>query len=312
MTKFVALRFKQLPNAAHFNFCTQVKSTLALAGEPVTIALGTLPAEFNTWYNKEQALMEWVRKSELTQLIADADKQMDHILVGFTAKVKADEYNPLAKTAEAARRLSIMLNNYKHPYRRPYEQQAGDMRAILLQLNGDYSVDVQTLGLLSWVTELQAALDAFQQLLTQRDSISLLKPADTFPEVRRGIESTYHQIVTLIDSGAALGVSPDFALFINKLNPEIDRLNLEFNRTRRTIADAEPEPIPQQHYTGQPVTPTPDIFYVTPHDGTVKLELGKDYNLTYKNNTKVGNAQCTLHGKGKYTGRKTVTFIIAR
>jgi hypothetical protein len=46
-------------------------------------------------------------------------------------------------------------------------------------------------------------------------------------------------------------------------------------------------------------------------DGAVELELGKDYNLTYKNNVHVGNATLTIHGKGKYEGSKTVTFIIS-
>jgi uncharacterized linocin/CFP29 family protein len=56
----------------------------------------------------------------------------------------------------------------------------------------------------------------------------------------------------------------------------------------------------------------PEVLFVTPKDGTLKLELGKDYNVSYKNNVNVGNATCIIHGKGAYKGRKMVTFIIAR
>jgi hypothetical protein len=59
------------------------------------------------------------------------------------------------------------------------------------------------------------------------------------------------------------------------------------------------------------VTPTPQALFVTPK-GTVALELGKDYNLSFRDNTEVGNARCILTGKGAYRGAKTVTFIIAR
>ena len=34
--------------------------------------------------------------------------------------------------------------------------------------------------------------------------------------------------------------------------------------------------------------------------------------MTFRNNVDAGNAKCTIHGKGAYKGRKTVTFIIAR
>jgi hypothetical protein len=105
--------------------------------------------------------------------------------------------------------------------------------------------------------------------------------------------------------------STDFAAFIDVVNPDIDRLNAEFAKVRHDVAGAEPEPIEAQYYTGKPLTPTPRVFYVTP-TGTIELELGKDYNLSYRDNTEVGNAKCIVLGKGAYKGSKTVTFIIKR
>jgi hypothetical protein len=45
---------------------------------------------------------------------------------------------------------------------------------------------------------------------------------------------------------------------------------------------------------------------------THQLSLGKDFSVTYKNNTHVGTAEVTIHGKGAYKGQKTVTFNITR
>ncbi|MDR1600827.1 MAG: DUF6261 family protein [Tannerella sp.] len=313
MVKFKALVFKNLPNAAHFNFCSQASEKILTAGEDVITALGTLPSQFVQWLTKETALMEWVNKSQLTVFIAEADSRMDRALISLKAQVHAHTFSSDQKIVKAAQHVDIMLKSYGKVYSKPYEEQTGDVRAILLQFTGEYAEDAAMLpGVPACISELQGAFTVFRELLQQRDTHSLLKPAEGFPAVRRGIEGVYRQIVTVVDAGVVLNVSPDFALLINSLNPEIERLNAEYHRAKRNIADAEPAPIPQQAYTGQPVTPMLEVLYVTSHDGTVKLQLGKDYNLSYRNNVDVGNAECTIHGKGHYMGSKTVTFIITR
>jgi hypothetical protein len=312
MAKFLKLRFKYLPNDAHYTFDERVSQTLA--GSPSTLlsALGTLPMQFNAKLVDERALMDWVKKSFLTEEIKEADRKMDRVLTALKTQVRAQEYNSNANIAQAAGRVYLMLKGYGDVARKPYEGQEGDMRAILRQLQsgGAYYSDASTIGITTLVGELQSAFTTFLNLLKQRDDKSLLKPEKTFPEVRSTGDRIYHQMVTLVDAGAALNVSSAYATFINALNPEIERLNAEFHPVRHDISACEPEPIQPQTYTGRPLTPSPKVLYVTQHDGTIQLELGKDYNLTFKNNTNVGNAECTIHGKGRYKGRKTVTFVI--
>jgi hypothetical protein len=263
----------------------------------------------------EKALEDWVRKSSLTEQIASADQRVDRALTAIKVMVRAQKYSLSTSVAEAANRVYIMLSDYGKVNNEAYEKQSGDVQSILRQLTsgGPYYADASTLNLSTQIAELQAAYALFEQLLAQRDDKSLQKPDKSFKEIREGIEPVYHQVEAIINAGALTSSSPtSFVTFINHLNPEIDRTNAEFHRVRHNIAHAEPEAIGQQVYTGQALTPVPKVLYVTPHDGTVRLELGKDFNLTYKNNTEVGNAECTIHGKGAYKGHKTVTFIIAR
>lgn len=312
MKKLIAILFGFLPNAAHFNFCTRVKDVLATAGTTVKTALGALLTDFNGWYDKEFALMEWVRKSVLTEKIAEADVRLDRALVALKAQVHALEYSLTTTIAEAAHRLSIMLNSYGNVYRKPYDEQMGDVLAIIAQMfNPSYAADVTTLGVGPLCAELVGAFTEFQKLFEERGADSLKKPEESFVTVRREIDKVYHKIAVKLDAGAAMGAD-GFADVIDHLNPDIEHMNNQFHRALRKIADAEPAPIPPQTHTGQPITPTTDVYYVTPHDGTVKLQLGKDYNLTYKKNKNVGTAECTIHGKGGYTGHKTVTFVIER
>jgi hypothetical protein len=311
MKKFVNIWFRNLPNAAHFDFCQKVSFELAHAGATVRNALAALISLFEEWLAKENALMLWVRKSELTAKIADADHRLDHVLGAISAQVRVAGYSDEPAVLDAAQRLKIMLKNYGKVAHKSYNAEAGDVQAILEQLNGEYLPDATTVGLTGRISDLQAAYNEFAALLEQRDTRMIPKPEESFPAVRHGIEEVYHQITAVVDSGSILNLSPEYAAFIDTLNPEIERLNNQFHHARHDIADAQPAPIPPQAYTGSPVTPTPQVLYVTPK-GTLVLELGKDYNLSYRDNLKVGNAKCIIHGKGAYRGSKTVTFIIER
>ncbi|MDR2764400.1 MAG: DUF6261 family protein [Tannerella sp.] len=311
MIKFATLFFKSLPNEAHYRFFDRATSEIAKAGAAVHTALGSLETDLNGWFALETANIEWYRKSALTAAIADADHALDHALVGMAAQVNAARYSADLVVVAAAEHVYIMLKSYGHVAQKPYLQEAGAVKAILLHLNGDLATDAATAGISAWIPEIEGALHQFVSLIEEREAETLGKPEKNFPEVRRGIEGVWHPIVTLVNSGAALNLSEDFAALIRALNPEIDYLNGEFHHAKLNIATAEPAPIGQQTYTGRPCTPLPEVLYVT-SGGTIRLELGKDFNVTYKNNVNPGNAECTIHGKGKYKGHRTVTFIIAR
>ncbi len=58
-------------------------------------------------------------------------------------------------------------------------------------------------------------------------------------------------------------------------------------------------------YNGKARKPLPAVT-----NGSVTLEKGRDYTLTYKNNVKVGKATVTITGKGSYKGSITRAFKI--
>ena len=315
MKKFKVIMFRLLPNGAHYEFCSWVSTKLAAAGAAVKTALGALITQFNSWLDKEKALMAWVRKSALTAKIAEADHRLDQALVALKAQVHALEYSLVPADAEAAHRLGIMLRSYGKVYNKSYDDQSGDIRAIVLQLAGAYEADVLRLHLEPQGAELYAAYNEFRTLLAQRSTDELQKPDESFAAVRRGIEDVYHQIVVKANAGAELDASPDFAAFIDSLNSEIERLNAEFHRARKDLGAGDHtviEPIETQQYTERPVTPVPEVHYREEGKETKRLYLGEDFSVTYKNNTNVGMAELTIHGKGEYRGAKTATFNIAR
>lgn len=63
--------------------------------------------------------------------------------------------------------------------------------------------------------------------------------------------------------------------------------------------------IADQSYTGSAITPDLEV-----KDGTATLTQGKDYTVSYANNTDAGTATLTITGKGNYTGTNSKNFTI--
>jgi hypothetical protein len=309
MVKFITLQFRPLPHEAHYKFFERVIRELAKSGSAVHTALGPLVAELNEWFAKETANVAWYRKSALTAVIARANDRLDHVISGMSANVNASKYSDDPDIVAAAKRLQVMLKSYGNVTRKPYLQEAGAVKAILAHLKGDLAVTVQTAGVADWTAKIEDALNGFVMVFEQREAQSLKKPQLKFSKVRLEIEIVWRRIAMIVNSGVALNISPDFEAFINALNPEIEYLNNEFRHAKIHIADAQMSAIEHVIYTGYPCTPVPDVFYINGNE-TVKLALGKDFNISYKNNVNPGNADCIIRGKGKYKGKKFVTFII--
>lgn len=75
--------------------------------------------------------------------------------------------------------------------------------------------------------------------------------------------------------------------------------------TKKSIKKAKVSKVSAKAYTGKKITPKPTVKI-----GKKKLKRGRDYTLSYKNNKSVGTATIVIKGKGKYKGKKKVTFKI--
>jgi hypothetical protein len=311
MVKLLSIRFWQLPNSVHYAFYTEhFLPLLMAAGDPVLMVLAQLLQLLNAVLAKETALMEWQRASEFTQQMADADHQVDHSLSGIKAQVKAKLYSTDAIMVAAAHRINMMLKRYGRVASKSYEAEVGDVKAILGRLQGDLAADVAAVGLTEQVSELQACFEAFNALFHTRSQQQMLKPDESFHDVRQNADGISHQIAAVIDANALINTAPEFAALIAKLNPEIEYFNTHYRKSKHNLAAAKPDAITPQPYTGSAITPTPRVFLSTAA-GAAELAAGKDFTYSYKNNVERGStAQCIVHGKGGYSGSVAVTFAI--
>ncbi len=116
-------------------------------------------------------------------------------------------------------------------------------------------------------------------------------------EVNVDFGVTYANNINVGEADVNVKGKGDFRMFASKAN---------FTIVTKNIVGVTVAPIDDQPYTGEAVTPKLTVI-----DGTKYLVEGKDYTVTYYNNTNEGTATVKITGKGNYSGYTTTSFVIS-
>lgn len=123
-------------------------------------------------------------------------------------------------------------------------------------------------------------------------------------------ELTYYKDIDLtetIDKPTNIGTY--YVQVVGKGNYESSKAVTTFVIAPKSISELEIQEIEAQEYTGNAVTPIPEIKY-----GDITLVKDTDYTITYSNNVSMGTntASVTITAKAdsNYTGNKTIYFSI--
>ncbi|MDR0733341.1 MAG: DUF6261 family protein [Dysgonamonadaceae bacterium] len=311
--KINSIRLTHLRNEAHYQFYFRLKELFTKYTNVADLVSQMYP-QLMSLFDKEGSMVDSAKTSQFTEQIAEADNRRDRAIVGFSTAIDAFLYHYDPDKVAAAHTVENRLKDFRGLIeKKSYEEESAAIKALTADLQANYTAQLTLLKLDGWITELVAAQAEFDNLFDQRNAEWSAKPAEKMSNIRKEIDIVYRSIAAFINAHALIGGEPDCSEFIKQLNMTIEYFKEhDHHHTKIDIVNAEPAPIQQQQYTGRPVTPPVDVLYVTNKGETVRLVLGKDYDVTYKHNIEVGNAECTIRGKGAYRGNKTVTFIIAR
>ena len=304
--KISIIRFSKLRNEAHYQFLLLLKKLFETFPSVAGI-VSTLLSPFYTLLTLEGKLVDAVRASDYTRQLAETDARLDRALVGLNAAINAALHHPDPNCVKAAERLKMRLNAFHGEIeRKAYEEESAAVKILVADLQGAYAPQVSTLGLSVWVTEIAAAQALFEQIFLQRSAERAALPPDKLEDVRKQIEAAYRQIIERIDAYTVMNGESVTGVFISRLNDEIAYFNEHaHHRTKKDIDGAAVASIPDQVYENKPVTAMPEASY----DGRI-LIFTVDYELSYHDNNAPGTASVTLHGKGAFKGKKTVSFNI--
>jgi hypothetical protein len=308
--KFIHLYARQL----------RMDDLAGLAAETVTLgraqtaALGVLGIAkldvLSTNVDHFISLLNKAKGSPLTPSIKAEDKKRDTLFAEIKRTSKAASKSSVPATAAAGAKLWELLKSFWNINKEPMMSQTVQIHILADRYSADTDAVAAagTLGLEPVMAALFAANNTLAALYNERENDLAAvagPPASSYKDVVVVAYDDFCETVRLTLS--AFPTAP-LQLLFNELNDVrrkyISRLPKPLNEKYTSV-----EPIPMQPYTGAPVTPLPKVFFQTEKE-TIELQFAKDFDVSYRNNTDVGEAKLSIHGKGKYTGRYDTTFHI--
>jgi hypothetical protein len=312
MRRIRTVHFNFLRNEGHYQFHARVRAIIE-AFPDIQKQTAVFLVAYLTSLEKEGLLVDAIRASDYTRQLADADQRIDRTLVGINSTVEAALHHFDPAVVEAAKKLQLVLRTFKNSDSKAYEEEIAAVKRLLVELNSAiYASQVAVVGLSSWVTELAAAVVAFELLFNERNIQYAERPQENIKELRKAVDNGYRQITEHVDAAIIINGAEPYAAFVEQLNAHIAYFNEHSHQhAKHDLQHAAVDEIPAQPFAGKAITPIPVVRYTDSKGAQLELVFAKDFTLTYKDNDRLGTATISIHGKGAYKGVKVVTFNVA-
>lgn len=202
-------------------FMSDVHGLFNGANEVVRTAIAEYVSSFAAILQREDLALEQIRKSALTEKIAELDTRRDNVYYGLMTIVKAFHYSPHPYQVEMAKRIQIVLNHYGDFRRKGYNEESAIIINMVQDLNSRVADDLTQLNINDWVTDLSMANQELIMLMGERYNQGADVQMEDIREVRSEIDGVYQQITTKINALVVINGTADYADFINKMNERI-------------------------------------------------------------------------------------------
>jgi hypothetical protein len=224
--KVSRIYLENLRNEAHYQFIAALIALVVrfpLIGEK----LGDLFELLQRLFAGEDAAVDYIRKSDYSAKIAEADRRLDSAVTGFGETVRGALRHFSPEVVDAAQSLRNLLKTYGNIARKNYDEELAAVTNLLQELDGAYAKKVHSIGNLSeWVMEIHETSATVTALLAQRNTEKANKPQERMVNVRREIDPVYRNIVARIEALSLIEGDVAYAPFINELNALVERFNL--------------------------------------------------------------------------------------
>lgn len=237
--EILSIHLNNLRNEEHFKFHTDFV-VLVTRYAPAAIGIETLFSQFQITYRKEEAALNIIRKSAVTDDLAVADALRDATFSGLATAVKAATNHFKPEVKAAAQRAQVLFDNYGNVSTKPYDQETAAISDLLTQIGDTYNSDMDILGLLEWSDTLSAQNEAFDQLKKKRYTEESIKPLSKMKEVRIETDAAYKAIVKRIHALIEINGEKAYHSFVAELNQYITSYNnLTAQRQGRNAKEAK-------------------------------------------------------------------------
>jgi hypothetical protein len=234
--KIAILNLPRLRNEEHFQFHTDFKN-LTESSNPASLGIAETFENYLVQHGNEKEALDVIRKSAVTDDIAEADALRDDIYKGLRDAMKAAGRHFLPEKQQAATRIQVVLDHYNGLSIKPYDEETAAITSMIAEL-ATHAADITLLGLSDWVSELQANNEAFDSLKKARYSEIASKTQLRMKQTRVAADDAYTRVTERINALAIVNGDAAYAAYINELNQRIASYsNLLAQRKGRNAKD---------------------------------------------------------------------------
>lgn len=235
-------KMNNLRNEEHYKFNLDF-SGLVTQFTPETLGIQALYPVWQAAFGTEEAALNVVRASAITDELYDTDVARDVTFKGLAGTVKSALNHFDAGVKAAAARLEALLDTYGAVFAKPYDQETAAIIKLVSELEGTYAADVTTMGIAGWVAELKARNQAFDALKSSRYTENTAKPQQNLKLARVETDNAYRPIVKRVNALIEVNGTEAYAGFVAELNQRIAnyRLILAQRKGRKAAGEKAPE-----------------------------------------------------------------------
>ncbi|MDR2026153.1 MAG: DUF6261 family protein [Prevotellaceae bacterium] len=216
---------ENLRNEAHYQFIAAVIA-LAVKYPFIVGKLGDLFASLQRLFTKEDEVVDYIRKSDYSAKIADADQRLDNAVTGFSETVRGALRHFNSVVADAAQSLVNLIGTYGNIINKSYDEELAAVTNLLQELGGAYAEKVNAIsGLSEWIAEIRDASENVATLLALRTAEKAGKPQERMVNVRREVDAAYRGVVAKIEALTIVEGETEYVPFIHELNALVEHFN---------------------------------------------------------------------------------------
>ena len=219
----------------------EANDAATLLVQPQTSALENAMGDLDAEYKRQTS-------STITATLAELDERRDNAFTGIQRVVSGFELHFDPAKVTAAQRIGLVFSKYGLGVTRlRYQQETGEINAIIQDLSGDPAVAaaLTALGLDAWVTELMTANSAFDGAYVQRAREMAGDPSQVLA-LRAAAGQTWEDLKAHLTAHATLTPSQLYKDTVAQLNSLISDYN-----------DATAARTPSDGEAGTGTTPAP-------------------------------------------------------
>ncbi len=238
--KCTRFTIEDLKNEEWFQFFTEFKDLIEQYGASA-LDIDALFATFLALYADADEALEIIRKSPITEQLADADSRRDGIFRGFADAVKSalNHFNPAKR--EAAKRLHVTFDHYGNIARKPYDEETASIYNFIQDMNGANAAEIDILGLNDWVVQLEVDNKAFAALMKNRDAEGAGKTELRMKDVRTEADRCYRDILDRFDALVIVNGKDKYAPLMKELGVVVNRYNNKIAQRKGRAAKSKKE-----------------------------------------------------------------------